>query len=924
MVGLWSRLRGWLAGRRRVMDELREEMDAHLEMEIQENVGRGLTPQEARRAAAREFGNPVVIQESVREAWGFPWLESLFQDLRYGLRMLRRSPGLTAVAVLSLGLGIGANTAIFSAIDALLLKQLAVREPEQLVAFHRVAPGGSTTGFGFPVYEEFLGLDGVFSGVAAITAAEVSNVVIGGPGGALQEGQARADIVTGNYFSVLGAGAMLGRTLTEEDDRVLGGHPVCVISYGYWKRAFDGTGEIAGRTLLLNGTTYDVVGVAARNFSGDWVGRPTDIWFPVSMLYQVRPEVPPAGRGSRRLSYRVVGRLRPEVELRRSETAAQAILHQSLRHEAGLQPTREQVQQIGRTRLVLDPASRGYSPQRESFMQPLAILMTIVAIVLLIACGNVANLLLARSAARRREMAVRLAIGAGRARIVRQLLTESVLLAALGGVLGSLLAWWGTSVLQRLVASGPAGSWALSADLDLQPDGRVLAFTSILCMLTGILFGLAPALRGSRVSLSPALTERGASAGGSGGRRLGARNLLVTAQVALSIVLLVATGLFIRTLHNLKAQDLGLDRERVLLVWSSLSQTGRPGLTEVQKGKELAALYRITQDRVASLPGVVSASPSVNGLLAGGGFGGPRVKIEGRAATESADARAQYHIVGPAFFSTIGQRLLQGRDFTNEDTEDAPPVAIINQSMARYFFGSQSPLGKRFSFDESGNPPPREIVGVVTDANYTSPREDKNRMRFYFPYRQEVPSHRLRQIRMCLAVRTAGNPADFAGSVRTEMRSIDPRLAVLNIATIEEQIDDLLFQERIITRLSGFFGVLAGLLACAGLYGVMSYSVVRRTHEIGIRLTLGSTPASMLRMVLGESLVLVLAGIAFGVPAAIAAARLISTRLYGIGAADLLSIGTATALMLGVSVVAALVPAHRASRVDPMTALRCE
>jgi predicted permease len=557
-----------------------------------------------------------------------------------------------------------------------------------------------------------------------------------------------------------------------------------------------------------------------------------------------------------------------------------------------------------RQRMELEPAAGGYSPQRESLAQPLRILMIVVGLVLLIACANVANLLLARAAGRQREMAVRLAVGAGAARIVRQLLTESVLLATAGGALGLLFAQWGTRAMLQLAASGPVRSQSASLTLDLHPDLRVLGFTTALCLLTGILFGLAPAFGAAKVSIAPALVERGAAAGGF---RLG--KLLVIVQVALSLMLLTGATLFARTLSNLKARDLGFEREHLLLIWTAPGQTGRWGAAA-------ASLFETLEQRISALPGVLAVSPTVYGMLQGNTNIGAPMNVPGFVSATDADQRAQWSIVGTQFFDTVKLRLLAGRNFTERDIATSPQVAILNQSMARHSFGNESPLGRKF---ESWGIT-KEVIGVVADAKYESPREDGRRM-FYLPYRQQLG--RLSQT-SCLAIRTVGNPTSVVASVRQEMRNIDPRLPVIRVETIEQQLDNLLVQERLIATLSALFGALAVLLACLGLYGVMAHSAARRTNEIGIRMALGASRGRVLGMVLGESLWLVAAGIAIGLPATLGAARLISSRLFGVRANDPWTIAGAAALLIGVALLAGFIPARRAAKIDPMCALRHE
>jgi macrolide transport system ATP-binding/permease protein len=846
-------------------------------------------------------------------AWTWVWLEQLWQDLRYALRMLRRSPGFTAAAVLSLALGIGANTAIFSAIDGLLLKTLPVKEPGRLVFMVEsdVVQGSSNYLLNYPLFEKLRDLDQVFEDVSVVSLNDRSNISVDGPGGGLDAGQARVALVSGNYFSMMGINAAAGRTFTPDDDRVPGGHPVAVISYGYWERKFGLAPDAVGRTLSLNSTTYDIIGVAPRDFSGDWVGRPADLWIPAMMQAQVMLEMPnllKAGNGW----VRIIARLKPGVSMQQAQAVAAAVYQQYRRDRVGPNLTPEQLQQIERDRLELRSGANGYSPQRDSFAQPLAILMIVAGVVLLIACANVANLLLSRSSVRQREMAVRLAIGAGRGRIVRQLLTESLLLAVLGGALGLLCSVWLTSTLATMVGTGPTqmDSRAPSpwVSLDLHIDATMLAFTAGLCLLTGIIFGMAPAFRGSKASLSSTLMDRGADAGGSM-KRFGLGKLLVVAQVALSLVLLIGAGLFVRTLQNLKQQGMGVDRDHLLLVWTSPGQTGR-------QGPALAALWHSTLERISALPGVVSASAANHGLLEGNDNGGSSEMMTVEGQEHKPGLQLTRIGIAPGYFQTAGIQMLQGHDVTERDTETTPKVAIINETMARFFFDDQNPIGKHFG---PGGPNEMiEIIGVVSDTKHGTPRDKRGF--WYVPYQQ--PPSLMRT--MCIEVRTANDPLSLAGRVRQELLDLDPKLPVLKIDTIEDQFNDVLAQERLVATLSSFFSALAVLLACIGLYGVMSYATARRTNEIGIRMALGATPARVLAMVLKESLWLMLAGLAIGLPAAVAVTRLISARLFGIGAADPLTMAGATLLIVAVAVVAAFLPARKASKVDPMRALKYE
>ena len=889
--------------------ELDDELRDHLERRTEEYAAKGMTQEEAHRRAQIELGGIEQSKEKCRDTRGVNWIRDLIQDLRYGLRMLRKSRGFAAVAIATLALGIGANTAIFSVLDALLLKTLPVQHPERLVIFDPVFQKRSSNGLtSYGVYEGLRGLTAFFSDIAAISNVDRSNVTISGPGGGTDPAQVRVGLATGNYFETLVINAALGRTFGSDEDRGWGGHPVAVISHRYWERRFALDPKILGRAFRLNGTTYTIVGVAQRDFQGEWIGRPTDLWIPLTMVAQVMVELPPdLARGRpMNVNLQVLARLKPEANLAQARGASQAVHQQFWRDLDGPNLTPQDADRIAHITMDLLPAGKGYSPRRQALSEPLAIVAMMVGLVLLIACANIANLLLSRSAARRQEIAVRLAVGAGAGRLARQLLTECVLLTGLGGVAGLLLARWMTSVLTRFASAGSVRGVQQGMTLELHLDARVLAFTGLLCLATGILCGMGPALQATKVSLAALLGERGTSPSVYGGQ-LG--RALVVSQVAISLALLIGAGLFAQTVRNLKAEDLGFNRAGVLLLWVAPGQTGRMGAAT-------ASLYQQMEQHVASLPGVQAVSPSVYGLLQGNSSPGTVLDVPGYAPGSDADTRAQWSIVGRGFFDTLGLRLIAGRNFTEHDGTLSPQVAIINESMASHFFGRESPLGKQFNSWGVV----KVIVGVVQDAKYESPREAGRRM-FYLPYRQQL--ERLSQT-IALLVRTQGPPAGFAPQIRQALRDVDPSLPVLRTETIEDQLDELLVPERLIATLAGFFAGLAALLACVGLYGVIALGVSRRRCEIGVRMALGAQRGQVLKMVLRQSLILVVVGIVIGLPATLGATRLIAARLYGVGAADPATVTAATVLMIAVAALAGFLPAYRASRVDPMVALRYE
>jgi predicted permease len=854
-------------------------------------------------------------ENSTAGGWGRLGIERFSQDLRYALRVLRRSPVFTAVAVLSLGIGIGANTAIFGIVDNLLLKKLPVPDPDGLVLVD------SDTRIDHAYFLKLRELTSSFSSVSEIWTIDRSNLVIDPrAGGGRDAGQARIGLASANYFSTFGANPIVGRSFMPEEDRFPGGRPVVVISDDFWRRHFARAPDIVGHTLRLNSLTYDIVGVAPPRFTGEWVGMPTDLWVPFSLASAVMPEVP---GGPDRFPRRVIARLKPGVTIAQARTATEILYRQILTDAAGSQATRELLDGIAGTRVDLEPAARGYSPQRRAFGQPLAILTAAVAVLLLTACANLANLLLARSAARQREVLVRLAIGASRGRLVRQMLTESRVLSAAGGIAGGVIATWAGRILATMVAAAPVnlGGQGTGLFLDVHFDVRVLLFMIVVCAITTLLFGLVPALSASRVSLSGSLTD--ASTRVVGVERFGPSTLLVTAQIALSLLLLVGAGLFLRTLTNLRAKDLGIERQRELLVWTVPGQTGR-------QGDAIADLWHTVQLRLSALPGVVKAAASNQAVLRGvdvqPGQGAFPMRVEGDPP-KMATAGGFRSFVTPGFFDALGVPIIAGRDFTERDTDTAPPVAIINESMARFYFGDRSPVGRMVRFT-GPNAPLTEIIGVTRDFVRGTPRGDiRAEFATYFPYRDREAINRGAQSRlriMLIAIRAAVPPLTLADSIRRELYAIDPELPVLRINTTEQQLDDVLSQDRLIAVLSAAFATMAVPLACLGLFGLISYAVARRTNEIGVRLALGATPRRIIGMILSESGRLVAFGIAVGVGAAVALVRLVSSRLYGVSGTDPLTIAASAALLILVAAIAALIPARRASRVDPMVALRSE
>ncbi len=880
--------------------DLTEEIDAYLEMLIEQKINEGLNPEDARRAALIELGGREQVKEKVRDARAGYYLETLWQDLRYGLQTLRRNPGFTAVATLSLALGIGANTAIFSLMDAALFKMLPVKNPEQLFFLEREGVRKDFkegSGLPYAFFERLRDQREVVAEVCAIDGfRQRINIVVDG-----KAEVAYAQVVSGGYFSTLGVNALLGRTITGDDDKIPGAHPVIVISYNYWQRRFAGDPAIVGKSVAVNGHPFTIIGVTPPDFFGVTVGESPDIWTPVMMNAQIYPGQSVENYFNNPVET-VLARLKPEVTEQQASAALTNLLQRSLAPDGGANLSPRRRQALLNQRVALKPASKGLSELRKKFSEPLRILMAVVGLILLIACANIANLLLARATARRKEIAVRLALGAVRLRLIRQLLTESMLRAVAGGALGLLFALWGGDFLLTLVRSGRNFVF-----LNLTLDARVLGFTAVASLLAGILFGLAPACRATRVDLTPALKDGARSS--QGGSRLGLGKSLVVVQVALSLLLLIGAGLFARSLGKLKGLDAGINRENVLLVSTDPELIG-------YQGRQIADLYQRMLERIKTIPGVRYASLSTGGQLsAGGALCG--AFVQGRDPRRENIAPVCGH-VGPEYIETAGMTILRGRGFTAQDDEDTPLVAVVNETFVRIYFGDEDPIGKRFGRgpDETGR---IEIVGVVKDAKYDSLREPAPRA-YYMSYRQESFAWRA----MTFQIRTAADPTSVIAAVRQAAREIDANLPLYNIKTLATQVDESLAQERLIGSVSGFFGLLALLLAAVGLYGIMAYAVNQRTHEIGVRMALGAQRGEVLRMVLRQGMKLVLIGAGLGLAVSFAATRIIANQLFGVTPTDPVTFIVAPVLLLAVAFAACFAPARRATKVDPLVALRFE
>ena len=881
--------------------DLDDEVRAVFDILVDEKVRGGLSLEQARRAATIELGRQHAITQQVREERAGATLDAVIKDVRYGARMLRANPGFTFVVVLSLAAGIGANSAIFSIANAMLLRTLPIPEPENVHVMRFESRLATTPRASFQFFDRLRAGYPERDGLAGMS--RVARMRLPGDGGEPQS--AAVQLVTGEFFGVLRTVPQLGRMLTPDDNRTMGAHPVTVISDAFWRRRFNAAADAVGRDITFNGVRFTIVGVGPPGFSGVWLESPVDAWIPVMMQFDVKytqnfsaenadmlaPWIPQDG-------LRWLDVLARSSQPQQAEAALNATFRPLLLEQVdSITDVQQRAMTLDR-RIVLRPFGMGFSNLREQFRTPLYALLGMMALLLLIACANTANLLLARATSRQREMAVRLSIGASRARIIGQLLIESVLLGALAALVGLAIAPLVSELLVRMTIGVETGPLPFSVGV----DARVVLFTAAVTLLTSFLFGFAPAWRATDLSLSNALKSSGRST--HQGAKLSLSKMLVVGQVALSLALAVGAGLFARSFNNLITQPLGIE-EQVLSVAISPSIGG-------YKVEELPSLYQRIIERVAAIPGVESATIAMCGVMTGCRSNSDGIQIAGYNPQPGEQVMFQENRVGPGYFTTVGMQMAAGRNFEAREIGSDAKIAIINETMARRYFKGRDPVGQRFGYDK---PDELEIIGVVKDARVNTVREDVPPMVF-FPL-DSTPSYV-----GTMQVRAAGDPALAGAAIRRALNELEPRLPVSSVTTIATLAANTLRQERLIARLTTVVGVLALALASLGLYGLMAYAVKQRTAELGLRFALGAPRARVLWMVFRESLMLVGAGLLIGVPIVLVASRLLGPMLFDVNPNDPVVIAIAMVVLVAVGAWSGYLPAWRASRVDPLVALR--
>ena len=895
-----------LLRRARWDEERARELESYLEIETAENLARGMSPPQALSAARRKLGNPTRIREEIYLMNTIRPIDWLWRDLCYALRQIRQSPGFALAAVLSLGLGIGANTAVFSLLDQVLLRLLPVRDPEQLVSLQWRGERNSTNmgdydvALSYPLYSDIRDHNVVFSGVLCRFPFDIT---VGCRG---TSEIADGELVSGNYFNLLGISAAVGRVFADDDDRTPGGHPLAVLNYAFWKERYGCDSEAVGQSILVNSVPLTIIGVAAAGFDGIELGVSPKLWIPVAMKKELTGFFGPIWNlENRRASWvQAYGRLKPGVTAQQARSSLgpffQSVLEAESRDPQFMTGPAENVAYIKdrflKSTLEVLPASQGRSGLRTDYEAPLQVLMALVGLVLLMACVNVANLLLARTAARKREMGVRLALGASRRRLAMQSLVESALLAVLGGAAGLLLAAWLDGLLLEFI---PRGDSHLL--LKTTPDLRILGFTLAVSTVAVLLFGLFPALSGGRIDLVDALKERGQAA--RSGPLL--RRALIAAQVFFSVLLLVAASLFVRSLINIRSQDPGFRTDHIIAF------TVDPSLSGYRKERAIN-FYRELADRIGRLPGVESAALGQMRVLQGDWNSG--IEIEGYPQTLGEDMNQRFNDVTPGYFATLGIPVLAGREFLPSDAQSGHGVAIVNRTLANHYFAGADAVGRFLKIYGTRC----EIVGVVGDTKYVSMREPAPRQVFLDLDGHPDPAG------SSVYIKTGFDLQSMSRLIRKAVGELDPNVPVFGMRTLGEQVDRDLATDRLEASLALAFGAAAAVLAAVGLYGLLAFNVTRRTQEIGVRLALGAPGSAVVWLVIKESLALIAIGAMLAVPAAVVLSQCVTSQLYGVAPTDPVTIIGVLVVLGVVALAAGLLPARRASRLDPMAALRVE
>jgi predicted permease len=887
--------------RQRLERELDAEVSFHLEQQVKDLIAEGMAPEEARRQARLSFGGVEQVKEEARDVRGTRWLDDLASDVRFSLRMLRKAPGFTLAAVATLAIGIGANTAVYNVVDALFLRMVPVERPPELYSLRQEgvdAPDERFSGSSLAHFKAELPAGAAIAAMAAttglyLTVAETPERVSG-------------QLISGDWFSVLGVRPAAGRLIGPEDDRTLDAHPVAVLAHHLWVRRFGSDPAVVGRSVRINNVIMTVIGVAAPGFSGLGVERTTDLWVPTAMQHSLgyrsnasfnnandeEPWLPQDG--VRWLT--LIVRAPPAAPISMVEPRLQTVFRRDLetRFAEADSATRAYWRPL---RLAAVSAARGFSQLRVGMGEPIKILGVTVGLVLLIACANLAGLILARNAAREHEISVRISLGARGGRLLRQVMTESITLALIGGAIGLSVAWVGAFGLLR--AAWPSTGLPVEIDFDWRMVGVALSIS----LLAGLLFGIPPALRIARTDLYDAFRSTGRVMGGGSQAAVG--RTLVVGQIAISLALIVIAAVLVRSVQALLAVDPGYDREQVVTARIDVRGAGY-GVAE------LPALYRRLEETVANAPGVRLASLSTLGL-ASGSARTSSIEVPGTVRPPNWDDNAQVLAVTEHFFETTGIRLVRGRPFTATDGAEAPPVAVISESMARRFFESEDAIGQRFRMASDTQ---FEVIGVVADVRTNELRRDPRPM-VYFHLPQDSATYIYN-----IEARTIGEPATVAEAIRQALSAAEPRLPIREIATLGDLLDRSVRPEQMVSRVVGLFGVLAALLAAVGLYGVLSYAVARRTNELGVRLALGASPGELRRLVVSDSMRLVITGVVVGLGLMLLSLGLVRQLVFGISVRDPVSMIGAVVILVTVGFGAAAVPAWRASRVDPVIALR--